>query len=119
MRSRYSAFALAKGEYLRSTQDIPATAADLEAMARGAVWVGLTILGTHAGGLGDTLGEVEFEARFLEGATLVRMRERSQFRRAPEWKYVTGEPTLTREKLERNAPCPCGSGNKLKRCHLK
>ncbi|MBX7102004.1 MAG: SEC-C domain-containing protein [Myxococcaceae bacterium] len=118
MRSRYSAFALGRGDYLAATQDAPATAEELTRAAREGVWVGLTVLATAAGGAQDERGEVEFEARCLEGATLVRLRERSRFRRAPGWRYEGGTPSVTREKLERNAPCPCGSGKKLKKCHL-
>src|SRR5215470_10383852 len=30
-----------------------------------------------------------------------------------------GGPTMTRKRLSRNAPCPCGSGKKYKFCCLK
>jgi uncharacterized protein YecA (UPF0149 family) len=30
----------------------------------------------------------------------------------------TSEPVRSSEKALRNAPCPCGSGKKYKKCHL-
>ena len=49
--------------------------------------------------------------------------ERSRFRRAEgRWVYLDGEmvkpkPVVREEpKVGRNAPCPCGSGRKFKRC---
>lgn len=36
----------------------------------------------------------------------------------PQWMPPTPEPALMpRQKIGRNAPCPCGSGKKYKRCH--
>ena len=29
------------------------------------------------------------------------------------------QPIRTEQKIERNAPCPCGSGKKYKKCHGK
>ena len=39
--------------------------------------------------------------------------------RVGKWKYVF-PATVTRDdpKVSRNAPCPCGSGKKYKKCHL-
>ena len=28
-----------------------------------------------------------------------------------------GEPQAVSDKIPRNAPCPCGSGKKYKKCH--
>jgi hypothetical protein len=37
---------------------------------------------------------------------------------APEiYAHVTGHPTIKLKGSERNRPCPCGSGRKLKHCH--
>ncbi|HEY1940056.1 MAG TPA: SEC-C domain-containing protein [Candidatus Angelobacter sp.] len=33
------------------------------------------------------------------------------------YEHVTGEPTVKMKGSERNKPCPCGSGQKLKKCH--
>lgn len=121
MRSRYSAFALGKGDYLAATHDAPASPAEVAELSRWAAsvtWLGLTVLAREAGGAGDDEGHVEFEARYLEDAAVVTMRERSAFRRRDgRWVYVSGEPVVTTAKVERNAPCPCGSGRKFKACH--
>lgn len=121
MRSRYSAFALGKGDYLAATHDAassPAEVAELSRWAASVTWLGLRVLGREAGGVGDDEGHVEFEARYLEGGAVVTIRERSTFRRRDgRWVYVTGRPVVTTAKVERNAPCPCGSGRKFKACH--
>lgn len=38
-----------------------------------------------------------------------------------DWVEMEKPPTqkqLTRKRIGRNDPCPCGSGKKFKRCHL-
>ncbi len=121
MRSRYAAFAKAQVDYLVATHDAPATAGErraLEAFSKGVTWLGLTVHGAERGGAGDELGFVEFTARYLEGPDEVSLRERSRFRRRDgPWVYVDGTPAVTKRKVERNAPCPCGSGRKFKQCH--
>lgn len=108
MRSRYSAYALGKGDYLAATQRAPFDATRLNA---GLVWVGLQV---HEA----TVDRVAFTARYLAGNTLGVLKERSSFeQRDGRWIYTDGEPSLTEEKVERNQPCPCGSGRKFKSCH--
>ncbi len=108
MRSRYAAFALAKGDYLRATSRVP-MGDDLE--AESVLWLGLTVVRSQ----GDT---VEFIARSLEDGAVRVMHEVSSFERENgRWLYVSGTPDVKREKVERNAPCPCGSGRKFKQCH--
>src|SRR5512142_2721079 len=66
MRSRYSAFALGRADYLQVTHDVPATEegrVELEAAARSVKWIGLTVHRTERGGPGDEDGVVEFTAR--------------------------------------------------------
>jgi SEC-C motif-containing protein len=49
---------------------------------------------------------------------VVTLSEKSRFvRKDGRWVYVDGEPQVSRAKVERNAPCPCGSGKKFKQCH--
>ena len=36
---------------------------------------------------------------------------------ASAWVYDAGKPTVSQQKVERNQPCPCGSGRKFKQCH--
>ena len=105
MRSRYTAFVKADWPYLAKTQLAPL----------GAVgplqWVGLTV---HVAE-GD---EVEFTARYVDGEREIALRERSRFeRRDGRGVYASGATSVSTQKLSRNAPCPCGSGKKLKACH--
>lgn len=121
MRSRYSAFALGLGDYLAGTHDAPSStkeSAETSRWAKSVAWLGLTVLGRDAGGVGDERGTVDFIARYLEGGAVVALQEKSSFvRRDGKWLYVSGTPEVTRAKVERNAPCPCGSGRKFKQCH--
>jgi SEC-C motif-containing protein len=121
MRSRYSAFARGLGEYLAASQATPSTpesSAELSRWATSVTWLGLEVRSREAGGAGDDTGQVEFVARYLEDANVVALHERSAFeRRDGRWLYVEGKPQVTTTKVERNAPCPCGSGKKFKQCH--
>jgi SEC-C motif-containing protein len=119
MRSRYAAFALADVGYLSRTHSTPTSAADareLEAWTRSVCWLGLQVLDAPPAA-GDE-GEVAFAATYLDRTGQVTLRERSRFRRVEgRWLYVEGEPEVKRVKVERNQPCPCGSGKKFKQCH--
>jgi SEC-C motif-containing protein len=128
MRSRYSAYALERTEYLLESHDPQARADfDREATQKWAEqteWLSLEILNTKAGGEHDDRGEVEFVARFRDdrGRELSH-HERSTFvRRDGRWYFEDGElqrsPPVTRSapKVGRNDPCPCGSGKKYKKC---
>ncbi len=113
MRSRYTAFVLKNGDYLLRTlhpsQHKPDEHAQL-AQAFGLTWLGLRVL--HAAG-----DRVEFCAFYAAPRGLGQLHENSRFvRENGEWFYVDGEflPSL---KLQRNDSCPCGSGQKYKKCH--
>ncbi len=114
MRSRYSAFVRANVAYLRDTQLKPTRDAsweDTEAWARSVGWLGLTVVESAE-------AEVEFIARYVDGAGITALHERSTFvRRDGRWVYDEGKPEVTNTKVERNAPCPCASGKKFKQCH--
>ena len=113
MRSRYSAYARGLVAYLASTQRAPMDETGTRAPVK---WVGLTVHRAK-GGQGDATGEVEFTARYLAGDRLCSLHETSAFERvAGRWRYTTGEPDHAETKVERNAPCPCGSGRKFKSC---
>ncbi|MGC3998004.1 MAG: YchJ family metal-binding protein [Anaeromyxobacter sp.] len=100
MRSRYSAFARCLPDYLLSTHDAPATAAErqaIEAAARSVTWLGLTVHRTEAGGPGDDQGVVEFTARSRDSRYRYTLRERSRFRKVGgRWLYVDGECDVQR-----------------------
>lgn len=119
MRSRYSAFAVADAAYLVRTH-VGATDADLPGLVRAAkavTWLGLTVEKVEAGATADE-GFVTFSARSLDEAGVTTLKERSRFLRAEgAWRYVDGATTVTVQKIERNTPCPCGSGRKFKQCH--
>lgn len=121
MRSRYTAFARADVAYLRATQLAPTRAQtweETEKWTKSVAWVGLQIVSKERGGEGDEEGAVEFIARYLEGGAVHALHERSTFRRIDgRWSYQSGKPDVTVTKLERNSPCPCGSGRKFKACH--
>ena len=82
MRSRYSAFALRRADYLLDSWH-PATrppTLDLDPTTR---WTGLRVL-SASGGLFDTEGEVTFRATWAGGS----LRERSRFLRdGGRWLY--------------------------------
>jgi SEC-C motif-containing protein len=119
MRSRYAAFALGAAQYLVATH-LGATAADLPGLteaAQAVTWLGLTVSKVEPGASPDD-GFVTFTARSLDEGGLTALTERSRFRRIDgRWLYVDGQATVVRTKVERNAPCPCGSGRKFKQCH--
>jgi len=125
MRSRYSAFATGKIDYLQETL-LPETREDfnreeIEAWAKNSTWTGLEVRFTEAGGEQDEEGVVEFVANFMMNGKPNRHHETSRFaKRDGRWFYVDG--TLgarprTGPKVGRNDPCPCGSGKKYKKCH--
>ncbi len=115
MRSRYSAFAHGLHHYLAATQKAPFIDGAGSAEPR-LKWLGLTVHRAH-GGEDDSVGEVEFTARYLSGDRLCALHEVSAFERiAGLWLYTTGDARRTDEKVERNTPCPCGSAKKFKSC---
>lgn len=115
MRSRYCAFALGKGDYLCRTSTTQSNAEELSAWSRAVAWLGLTV---HSRDGDERQAFVEFTARYLEGASLVCLRERSRFSCAlGNWTYVGGDPVTQVHKVERNERCPCASGKKFKACH--
>lgn len=112
MRSRYAAYALGNAAYLRATWMAASCPAEL---ALHTEWLGLSILRCDGGGEGDAEGTVEFIAAFRDGARVMGLHETSRFVRVDgHWRYADGQVRF--EPLGRNAPCPCGSGRKLKRC---
>jgi SEC-C motif-containing protein len=92
MRSRYSAFALGREDYLLLTWH-DSTRPPVLDLARAPVpkWLGLSIVRCEAGGPTDDDGVVDFVARFKVGGKAERLHEVSRFRReAGQWFYVDG-----------------------------
>lgn len=119
MRSRYAAFALGLDEYLLDTWADATRPGTLEGAGERITWIGLEIRDTRGGRDGDRDGEVEFVARGIVDDHLTTLQETSRFiRERGRWCYVDGDLAPdTPIKIGRNAPCPCGSGHKFKRCH--
>jgi SEC-C motif-containing protein len=126
MRSRYTAHVLGKRQYLADTlsarQRADYDAEEDPGVFNGVEWLGLDIRETAGGGESDETGTVEFAARFRESGRTAVHHERSSFiREGGHWVFddcVLNPKPATRhvEKIGRNAPCPCGSGKKYKKC---
>lgn len=127
MRSRYTAYATGAIDYVVATHDpkkrIPSLREQVGKWADGARFTGLEVRSTDGGGPGDSLGEVEFVATYVEAGKTHTLREISTFRRIRgAWFYVEGKTphtdTVVRAdiKVGRNDPCACGSGKKSKKC---
>jgi SEC-C motif-containing protein len=125
MRARYSAYVFAKMDFVfESTHPDHRQGYDhsgTKEWAETAEWQGLEIVGTNMGEADDSVGEVEFIARFIEKGESREHHEAGQFKRKDglwyftEGKMVRPKP-LTVTKVGRNAPCTCGSGLKYKKC---
>jgi len=123
MRSRYTAFCKGDFEYLKRTHHastLPVYEKATEA-ADQPLWTGLEILSTELGGPNDTVGWVDFIARFNALGTDQAMREKSRFvKENGVWLYVDGKNLAVKHNKTappgRNEPCPCGSGKKYKKC---
>ncbi|MDX5298125.1 MAG: YchJ family protein [Gammaproteobacteria bacterium] len=118
MRSRYSAFALHREAYLAATWHASTCPARpiLDPSAEQTGWVRLQILSSAASG--DD-GNVHFKAYFYENAQWFCLEEASEFvREEGRWFYLRGQPRVLRLDVGRNDPCPCGSGQKLKKCAI-
>ncbi|MBL4638872.1 MAG: YchJ family protein [Proteobacteria bacterium] len=119
MCSRYSAFYLGNIKYLTNTLHPRQRRSDDEKTLAQTIeqtqWLGLRIINHKS--LGNT-ATVEFIA-FYQDEPIGQLHEQSRFiKENGRWYYRDGE-LLTPMKLSRNELCFCGSGKKLKRCHLQ
>ena len=90
MRSRYSAFVLALGDYLRDTWHASRRPAQPIAFEPGLRWLGLEVR-RHLRQDEDH-ATVEFVARSKQGARAQRLHETSRFvREGGRWTYLDGE----------------------------
>lgn len=119
MQSRYSAFVLKEADHILRSWHESSRPRSLNFDAHPVTWLGLEIHASKAGQATDDDGSVEFTSSYLEHGQLCRLRETSDFvKENGEWYYKRGECHVTKEKIERNRACPCGSGKKFKRCCL-
>lgn len=118
MRSRYTAFVLGATDHLQGTWH-PSTRLAYLDMENAPQWTGLEIRRTVGGGEADDRGTVEFVARYRTNGRPGALHETSRFLREDgRWYYVDGDihEAPCARTPSRNAPCPCGSGKKYKRC---
>jgi SEC-C motif-containing protein len=89
MRSRFSAFVLARADYLLGTWHNRTRPASLDFDA-GTKWLGLEVREHKM--TGADMAEVEFVARYRVAGAAVRLHERSRFvREGGRWFYVDGD----------------------------
>jgi SEC-C motif-containing protein len=129
MRARYSAYAMGEVTFVQKSTH-PSKLADFDFKAsqewsNQAEWKELKILATEAGGPSDSKGMVAFEAHFKMQNKDEVYAERALFERhGPDKKWyffdgkaISNDPVKREEpKVGRNDPCPCGSGQKYKKC---
>lgn len=125
MRSRYSAYVKVETDYIfESTHPKYREGYDHEGTkewAENAEWQGLEIVSTTNGGAEDATGEVEFIARYKEKGQDKVHHELALFKKDNgDWFFTDGKSVgqrpITRVKIGRNDPCPCGSNQKYKKC---
>lgn len=112
MRSRYSAYVLGNGAYIVATSAKENRYEDdvvlIEEYPRSVKWFGLEVLETKE-------KTVEFKAYYKDSDGIKVQHERSNFVFEDDtWLYKDGK--IFNSKIERNQPCPCGSGKKYKKC---
>jgi SEC-C motif domain protein len=126
MRARYSAYATANIDFIErtihsSTRDDFNRESALK-WAEQSQWHGLEVLNVTGGKEDDTEGIVEFIATYSQKDEQVKHHEVATFRKEVEnWTFVDGRMLnqpfrRDQPKTGRNAPCPCGSGKKFKKC---
>jgi SEC-C motif-containing protein len=126
MRARYAAYVNASMDFIfESTHPEHRTGYDHEGTrewAESSEWLGLEIVSARMGGAAESIGEVEFIARFREKDGSAREHhECGQFKRKDgAWFFTEGTMVkprpITAIKIGRNDPCSCGSGKKYKKC---
>jgi len=96
MRSRFTAYALARADYLAATtaegEREKLDVAELERYCKAVKCISLKVLSTQAGGPGDETGEVVFHAKLLINGKRMLHWEKSRFvREEGRWVYLDGE----------------------------
>ncbi|WP_131779537.1 YchJ family protein [Legionella bozemanae] len=127
MRSRYTAYSMGKMDYIKNTMKGKALTGfneiEAEQWAKSVTWIDLEVM--HQSMSGPDKGFVEFTARFSEHDQIKFIHELSEFHKENgRWFYIDGVHKeklnkISKPKVARNAPCPCGSGKKFKNCHAK
>lgn len=128
MRARYSAYAKGGIAFIVSSTH-PQRRAECDEKAirswsENSEWTGFEIVSVEKGGAADDEGVVEFIAHFTEDRIKKTLHESAQFEKVDgAWYYLDSKihpqkPFVkpAEEKVNRNDPCPCGSGKKYKKC---
>lgn len=126
MRSRYTAYCLEEIQYLYHTTHVKNKAGyNLDGITKWAkenTWTKLEIVSVEHGSVSDDRGVVEFKAHFTNPKGRAEVHhERSNFlKEEGKWYYLDGKinpkEVNLMKKINRNDPCPCGSGKKYKKC---
>jgi len=122
MRSRFTAYAMRNKEYLLQSWDATTRPENIDFARDDVDWCRLEIVACKKGAARDNRGTVEFKAFYLHDGEEHVMREISRFKKtAGHWYYLDGQVrSIARAGKQtdqgKNAPCPCGSGKKYKRC---
>lgn len=127
MRSRYSAYALHKIDWIVDSQhpdgrahvDRKAT----EEWSTRATWHRLELVQVQQGAADDHEGLVEFKAYYTIAGEDITHHEIASFRKeGDDWFFMDGIEVKPRPfkrvqpKVGPNEPCTCGSGKKFKKC---
>ncbi|MFP4306317.1 MAG: YchJ family protein [Desulfococcaceae bacterium] len=127
LRARFTAFARRETDFVVETNHPDQRGADnretVESWASATQWHSLDIQEVAGGGPEDDAGFIRFVAHYTEKGKEGEHAEEAEFRRKDgRWFFFDGKPprvkTVVRDqpKIGRNAPCPCGSGKKYKKC---
>lgn len=124
MRSRFSAYVLDMTDYIQASWDASTRPKEDKLNFGGEKidWQRLEILDTKKGGSADSKGIVEFKAYYDKDGEAQQLHEVSRFIKTNgRWFYLDGvvksvDKIIPQLKEGKNAPCPCGSGKKFKRC---
>lgn len=122
MRSRFTAYALDKADYILETWDAKGRPEKVSISEEKLAWQRLEIIDTKKGGVSDDKGIVEFKAFYLNNGEDYLLHEVSRFAKTNgRWFYIDGVvkkvgKIIQQQNQGKNAPCPCGSGKKFKRC---
>jgi len=115
MRSRYTAYVIGDAAYLSASWHATTRPARID-VHTDIEWLGLTVLSSQAGRVGDLKGRVEFMARYKQQNFTGQVRENSRFiKEQGTWYYLDGDMKAATD-ISRNASCSCGSGKKFKKC---
>lgn len=122
IRSRFTAYALDDTAYILATWDAQVPPEKIDFSAEKLNWQRLEIIDTKKGGAKDTKGVVEFKAYYAKHDEEHVLHEISRFvKKNGRWFYLSGVVKAVGKIIQqtnqgKNAPCPCGSGKKFKRC---